>query len=186
MALLKLNCVNCSAPLEIGDDLERFACAYCGTTQIVEHAGGVVALRRVESAIQAVQKGTEKTAAELALPRLEKELAAAQESLNQATARLQEKIGRARSGRRLLTAILATVIFMAGMMTVGIAASASETMSYIHVAVWMTALVVIPTFVYRKIKLPQSSRSEVEGAEAKIAKIRGQIDAARAVVDSVH
>ena len=183
MALLKLNCVNCSAPLEIGDDLERFACAYCGTTQIVEHAGGVVALRRVESAIQAVQKGTEKTAAELALPRLEKELAAAQESLNQATARLQEKIERARSGRRLLTA---TVIFMAGMMTVGIAASASETMSYIHVAVWMTALVVIPTFVYRKIKLPQSSRSEVEGAEAKIAKIRGQIAAARAVVDSVH
>ena len=59
-------------------------------------------------------------------------------------------------------------------------------MSYIHVAVWMTALVVIPTFVYRKIKLPQSSRSEVEGAEAKIAKIRGQIAAARAVVDSVH
>ena len=116
----------------------------------------------------------------------EKELAAAQESLNQATARLQEKIERARSGRRLLTAILAAVIFMAGMMTVGIAASASETMSYIHVAVWMTALVVIPTFVYRKIKLPQSSRSEVEGAEAKIAKIRAQIAAARAVVDSVH
>ena len=66
-ATIALACTNCGAPLEIGSDVERFACAFCGTPQRVERKGGTVALRKLEGAIGAVQRGTDKTAAELSV-----------------------------------------------------------------------------------------------------------------------
>ena len=67
---INLNCANCGAKLEIYDDMERFACGYCGTELIAQRRGGTVALRAVTEAIKKVQIGTDKTAAELALLRL--------------------------------------------------------------------------------------------------------------------
>ncbi len=69
-----LNCPNCGAKLDIYDDMERFACSYCRSEMIVQRRGGTVALREIQSAIKGVQVGTDRTAAELALVRLEKEL----------------------------------------------------------------------------------------------------------------
>lgn len=72
--VIKLNCQNCGSTLDISQDMEKFACGYCGTSQIVERKGGVVQLKKVTDAIGKVQRGTDKTAAELALVRLPKEL----------------------------------------------------------------------------------------------------------------
>ncbi|HEX8564643.1 MAG TPA: hypothetical protein VF648_03170 [Pyrinomonadaceae bacterium] len=74
--IVKLNCVNCGFGLDISEQMERLACGYCGTQQIVERSGGAVHLRGVTEAIARVQTGTDKTAAELALARLSKELEA--------------------------------------------------------------------------------------------------------------
>jgi hypothetical protein len=52
------------------DDVERFACGYCGSAMIVQRRGGIIALKAVTEAIQKVHAGTDKTAAELALFRL--------------------------------------------------------------------------------------------------------------------
>jgi hypothetical protein len=71
---ISMYCTNCGAPLSIADDMERFACGYRGTQLVVERRGGTVALKRIESAIQQVRIGTGKTAAELAVVRLTKEL----------------------------------------------------------------------------------------------------------------
>ena len=74
ISIFKLSCRSCGANLEISPDIGQFACAYCGVEQIVEHRGGIVALRPISEAIRKVQKGTDKAAAELALRRLPKEL----------------------------------------------------------------------------------------------------------------
>jgi len=79
--MIAMGCVGCGAPLEIAPDMEHFACNYCGAVQRVERKGGTVALRKVEQAIHAVQRGTDKTAAELALVRLEKEHASLSKEL---------------------------------------------------------------------------------------------------------
>jgi len=71
---IRLRCPNCGANLQIFDDMSRFACAYCGSEQIVERRGGTVSLKLIAEAISKVQRGTDKTAAELALTRLEREL----------------------------------------------------------------------------------------------------------------
>jgi DNA-directed RNA polymerase subunit RPC12/RpoP len=70
---INLSCANCGGKLEVYDTMDRFACAYCGTEMLVQRRGGTVALKVVAEAIQKVQKGVDKTAAELAIVRLEKE-----------------------------------------------------------------------------------------------------------------
>jgi hypothetical protein len=65
---INLNCSNCGGKLNLYDDVERFACGYCG--MIVQRRGGIIALTAVKEVIQRVQAGTDKTAARLALFRL--------------------------------------------------------------------------------------------------------------------
>lgn len=72
--VLSLRCSNCGASLKISAEQEYFACGYCGTEQIVERSGGTVYLKPIIDAIRKVQVGTDKTASEMALKRLEVEL----------------------------------------------------------------------------------------------------------------
>jgi ribosomal protein S27E len=71
---ISLRCQNCGGKLDVYDDMERFACGHCGTEMIVQRRGGTIALKSVAEAIQKVQVGTDKTAAELAIARYDAEL----------------------------------------------------------------------------------------------------------------
>jgi DNA-directed RNA polymerase subunit RPC12/RpoP len=73
-AFIALKCASCGAQLEVYDDMDRFACSYCRTEMVVQRRGGTVALRHVTEAISRVQAGTDRTADELSLVRLEREL----------------------------------------------------------------------------------------------------------------
>ena len=74
MRILSMNCASCSAPLEIKPETTQFVCAYCGSAQIVDRSGGTVTLNLVAETLGKVQQGTDRTASELALVRLKKEL----------------------------------------------------------------------------------------------------------------
>jgi hypothetical protein len=71
--LIPLRCPGCGAKLEISNDMECFTCAYCGTELMAERKGGTVVLKPLTDAVTKVQVGTDKTAAELALVRLQRE-----------------------------------------------------------------------------------------------------------------
>lgn len=73
--VIKLSCPSCGGKLEITPDIDRFACGYCGTEQIVKRSGGIVSLSPVVDAIKKVEMGVDKTASELALVRLKQEVA---------------------------------------------------------------------------------------------------------------
>lgn len=92
---VSLTCPSCGSKLQVGNDLERFACGYCGNELVVKRGGGIVSLspvveglQRVERAVQhldvgmqRVGAGVDTTASELALQRLEKELVAVESQL---------------------------------------------------------------------------------------------------------
>lgn len=186
MPLVKLSCVNCSAPLDISDDLERFACSYCGTNQVVERSGGIVALRRMEEAIGAVQRGTDRTAAELALPRLKKELADAYAAKAEALTRANAKHVRAGNGRRYLTAIAFFIIFFVGL---GLASDVFSEIPapwpHVYVVAWMVLTVTIPAFIFWKVKIPTDSTAEATAPyNEAIARIERQMAAQRAILDA--
>jgi DNA-directed RNA polymerase subunit RPC12/RpoP len=75
-----LSCPKCGARLEITARISVFACSYCLSNVMVERAGGIVSLSLVD-AVSLVQRGTDKTAAELAINRLKVDLDKAQEEL---------------------------------------------------------------------------------------------------------
>jgi hypothetical protein len=77
---ITLSCPSCGAKLNISEDIERFACSYCGQEHIVKRSGGIVSLSPVVAAIKDVQYGTDKTAAELAIVRIQKEISELEEN----------------------------------------------------------------------------------------------------------
>lgn len=93
LAFVNLNCLNCGANLKITESIFEFACQYCGATQIVERAGGVVALRYFSDKIDRVQTSVDKTHTELKLQRLISDL----EDLEERHARIKEAIEKLKS-----------------------------------------------------------------------------------------
>ena len=69
-----LKCPNCAGMLEVEHGMEHFTCAYCGVEIMARRRGGTVVLQAIESAIGKVQVGTDKTAAELAIVRHQREI----------------------------------------------------------------------------------------------------------------
>ena len=74
MEVVALRCAGCGAQLEVDADTDNLTCGYCKTPQEVVRRGGTIALKKLGDAISRVQRGTDKTAAELAIPRIEREL----------------------------------------------------------------------------------------------------------------
>jgi predicted RNA-binding Zn-ribbon protein involved in translation (DUF1610 family) len=70
-----LTCPSCGGKLQITPDMDRFACGFCGTEQIVRRAGGAVSLAPVVEGLNQVRAGVDKTASELAIKRLKDEIA---------------------------------------------------------------------------------------------------------------
>jgi len=68
---VNLSCANCGAKLEIYNDMDRFACGFCGAEMLVHRRGGTVALKVVMNAAKKVRIATDKTAPESAIVRLE-------------------------------------------------------------------------------------------------------------------
>jgi ribosomal protein S27AE len=88
--LLTLKCPNCGANLGIAPDMTQFACGYCGTEQVVQRRGGTVSLKPVTDAIEKVQAGTDRVAAELAIQRLQQELDTLKQTRAGVSARVAE------------------------------------------------------------------------------------------------
>lgn len=94
---ITLTCPQCNAKLQITDDIDRFACRFCGTEHIVRRSGGIVALTavtekldkidqsiaRVGTGVIQVDSNTRKTAAELAMLRIRNEVKTARAELEQ-------------------------------------------------------------------------------------------------------
>lgn len=184
MPLLKLSCASCSAPLEIGEGLERFACSYCGTEQIVERSGGVVWLRKVEAAIKAVQSGTDRTAAELALVRLHRELEEAKENKAELIRAADAKLSRARDERKAHTLIIFAIALFVLPFIIALVNSKPNGFS---VLVWLAGTFGISTLAFRSIEMPYiDTRQAVAEVDDRIAKIEKHIHLNRAILSATR
>jgi hypothetical protein len=83
-----LTCPSCGGKLQITNDIDRFACSHCGNEHAVKRSGGIVALAPVVEGLAKVQAGTDKTASELAIVRLQREIADLRERDLQARCRI--------------------------------------------------------------------------------------------------
>lgn len=71
---IRLACPSCGGKLQITNDIERFACAHCGTEILVRRGEGIISLKPVIDEVKGVRRATNHTAAELAIARIQKEI----------------------------------------------------------------------------------------------------------------
>jgi hypothetical protein len=74
-SIVTLSCPSCNGKLQITQNIDRFACGYCGTEFLVDRGGGIVSLAPVLEGLNRVERGVDRTASELAIARLQKEIA---------------------------------------------------------------------------------------------------------------
>ena len=152
---------------------------------MVKHKGGAVTLRRMESAIHAVQRGTDRTAAELAIPRLTNELNQLTALRTEAIASEKETLWRARSGRKYLTILTLVVVFFGGLMLIGSATFRPTIQVFLNI-LWYIAVVAIPVFVFKTVKMPSiTSKSVVSDIDMQIAKVEEHLKANRRILDEL-
>ena len=72
--LITLSCPSCGGKLQISNDIEQFACGYCGSEHIVMRDGGIVALKPLVDGLGKIQSDTNRIVSELAIPRLKTEI----------------------------------------------------------------------------------------------------------------
>jgi hypothetical protein len=71
---ITLTCPSCGSKLQLTNDIDRFACSSCGNEHIVIRSGGIVSLSPVAEHLKGIKVGVDKTASELAIPRLQGEI----------------------------------------------------------------------------------------------------------------
>lgn len=86
--IVKLQCPSCAGKLEVAAGMDQFACAHCGIEVLVRRSGGTISLSPVVDGLKRIERGVDRTASELAIKRLEGELASLQAHL---VARLDAK-----------------------------------------------------------------------------------------------
>lgn len=177
--IIKLQCVSCGGKLEISPDMERFACGYCGTEQIVERRGGTVALKGVAQAIARVQVGTDKTAAELALNRLEREL----ESLNKKRARLRDQADSEKKSNTKLMFWIFVGSFIIGAASMP-HSSHSDSLPAGMILVWIGIAIGIGVKVSRDKKVKERLERNLKGWNAHASDIHEKMAKNREIVDS--
>ncbi len=91
---IRLTCPACGGRLEIGNTITQFVCAHCGTEHVVNRGGGVISLQPLAEGLHRIQRGTDFTAAELAIGRLRTELSDLKVTQGLCQERLQETFGR--------------------------------------------------------------------------------------------
>jgi hypothetical protein len=78
-----LSCPTCGGKLQITNDIDRFACSHCGTEHVVRRGAGIVSLSPVLDAVRRVETGVDKTASELAIVRLQREIDALENRIHE-------------------------------------------------------------------------------------------------------
>lgn len=189
-----LKCPSCGAKLDIYNDMEKFACGYCGNEMLVQRRGGTVALKAIEDGIRQVQKGTDRTAAELALVRLERELQNLRELRPTISVEMAAEGVKALSDGfgRWAFAICGVILAGAGVMVFPILRDSGETLTGMAMLAGGLGFFGVSYAQFRKSgrlkeersRRVQEQRQRMQNLEAKIASKEAEIGQARQVVES--
>lgn len=84
---LTLTCPTCGAKLKLNEKIHLLVCASCGNEHMVHRDGGAIYLAPIAQDVRQIRVSTDKTAAELAIPRLKAEIKAIEAEAEETRAR---------------------------------------------------------------------------------------------------
>lgn len=176
MAFIPMKCSSCGGALEIRPEMDFFSCGYCGTALMVERKGGTIALKMVAEGLKAVQLGTDKAAAELAIQRLQRRLSEVQSRYAQAMAVWQDELANSAGGGLMLVILMGVMIvaMLLGLLMLFVGVTAKEP----TIAIIGLLFVAAGVWVFIRSRGTKGPRRDLEAkrkeAESQINSIRGE------------
>lgn len=151
------------------------------TPAACRRSGGVVSTRNLEVAISAVQRGTDRTAAELAMTRLERELEGVRERRAQVIQQPESRLGKSKTDRRTIAIIaMACVAILWAIFLGPTLDTAWQILCFFGVVIGTLVL------VYKKYRLPQFDLAqETKTLDEQIDRIEAHIQASRRILDTL-
>lgn len=180
--LITLTCPTCGAKLKLGIDTNLVYCTSCGNEHLVQRGDGSIYLAPMAANVAQIRTGVDKTAAELAIVRLEKELEAAAQQHEQMEGNLKQiasnnKMAVTNNGCGTFIFVAFGVVSLLGfILLVGNTAPAvllkggGETISAVICALLFIALSGLVVAHHRSAKVLEQRRN-VELQEAELAVI---------------
>jgi hypothetical protein len=123
---ITLTCPTCGGKLKVTDQIHLLACAHCGNEHFVHRDGGAIYLAPLAQDVRHIRVGVDKTAAELAVARLTKEVADLDAAMEVTTAWTIDQWIPESSGENaarvlaIVAILLAAVSMMAGGQAMGV------------------------------------------------------------------
>jgi hypothetical protein len=147
-----LQCPGCGAKLSVAKSLEVFGCSYCGATIKLAQSGGTVALELLTGHLEGVRRGTDKTAAELALRRLNETLATFRRDKDDVSTQRKSKreeflVARFQNNTRRIQIV--TYATVAALICVAVVANVNGLAVYVS-ALMLLAIVGVGFVLYRE------------------------------------
>lgn len=157
---LALNCPNCGAKLNFRSALHEFACSYCGASIEVRSEGGTISLHKLSETVERIESHAERAAAELAIVRYEKEIAALESQLQ-----MMESPRHMRTGLGCIFSVLGVIL----------AFSVATTLGQTAIAFLLgLAAIALGIYVYRTSGSPEGDalRLQIQGLRIKLSLAR--------------
>jgi len=196
VVIVALKCPNCGSSLNIAPEMTAFACGYCGANIVVRREGGTVSVA-LEHAIAKVQRGTDKTAAELAIARLKADLrdleamAVHPDDMAEATQLRAELTKRYAHLHQKVTGVTAAlliplipVVFVCGQMNPNVFVSLAIIVIWMVCSVSIARRIFGSTFNEYEAERQTLSYKVVEKKNARITAVKQRIDEAEAIANS--
>jgi len=153
-----LTCPSCGGKLQITNDLDRFACRFCGNEFAVRRGSGTVSLSPVIESIRSVKTGVDKATVELSVIRLQNEIT-----------ELQSTGKSFRSKRNNLIRLLLVEIPLFFMLILSMSLSKLlETLTMIIMLVFLVIVITIQSSLSKNLKLVNE---EIRDKKNKINKL---------------
>ena len=166
-----LKCTSCGSNLQIPANVDHYDCTFCKTTFSVRRQDGVVSL--IADAVRKVQVGTDKTAAELSLPRLRKDLAG-----------FQNRLSLIRGGQALPILVMYVVAFVISVsMFGGLAITGSLGLGVLSAAVIWMVVILVARSVKNKFRTANPMQDQIDELEAQIKDLKHRVAQAQKIVD---
>lgn len=151
------------------------------TPAACRRSGGVASTRKLEVAIIAVQRGTDRTAAELAMPRLARELEGVRKRRAQVIQQLESRLGKSKTDRRTIAIIAVVCVAILWAIFLGPTLdTAWQILCFFGVVIGTLVL------VYKKYRLPQFDLAqETKTLDEQIDRIEAHIQANRRILETL-
>jgi predicted RNA-binding Zn-ribbon protein involved in translation (DUF1610 family) len=174
---ITLTCPTCGGKLQITDKISTFACGHCGNEHIVHREGGAVYLAPLAQDVRHIRTGVDKTAAELAVARLSKEVATLESELNEVMAITDDEWAGG------LTAVKVLAVFGVFLLIYSLQ-SANIFMFLLQILIAIGALwLAFKTYQDRKNKIESLRNAEVERINALLDPKYAQLEKNRRIAE---